>query len=159
VKRKYPAWVELHPFGETLPYAHNRITVDDSKPDRYGLPMEQPLPWCARFMRWCFERAGTPLPGNRWLIASVEEMQHALAARGAILGSDQAPKPGDLVFLRHRGASDAGAGHHVGIVETVTPTNIGSIDGNWRDAVRRVDRKRDDPAIWCFARWPIRPAA
>jgi choline dehydrogenase-like flavoprotein len=39
VKRHYPAWVELHPFGETLPYAHNRITVDASKPDRYGLPM------------------------------------------------------------------------------------------------------------------------
>jgi choline dehydrogenase-like flavoprotein len=39
VKRRYPAWVELHPFGETLPYAHNRITVDESKRDRYGLPM------------------------------------------------------------------------------------------------------------------------
>jgi choline dehydrogenase-like flavoprotein len=39
VKRHYPAWVELHPFGETLPYAHNRITVNASKPDRYGLPM------------------------------------------------------------------------------------------------------------------------
>jgi choline dehydrogenase-like flavoprotein len=39
VKRHYPAWVELHPFGESLPYAHNRITVDASKPDRYGLPM------------------------------------------------------------------------------------------------------------------------
>ena len=39
VKRHYPAWVELHPFGETLPYAHNRITVDASRPDRYGLPM------------------------------------------------------------------------------------------------------------------------
>jgi choline dehydrogenase-like flavoprotein len=39
VKRRYPAWVELHPFGETLPYAHNRITVDPSKPDRYGVPM------------------------------------------------------------------------------------------------------------------------
>jgi choline dehydrogenase-like flavoprotein len=39
VKRRYPAWVELHPFGETLPYAHNRITVDESSPDRFGLPM------------------------------------------------------------------------------------------------------------------------
>jgi choline dehydrogenase-like flavoprotein len=39
IKRHYPAWVELHPFGETLPYAHNRITVDESRPDRYGLPM------------------------------------------------------------------------------------------------------------------------
>jgi choline dehydrogenase-like flavoprotein len=39
VTRRYPAWVELHPFGETLPYAHNRITVDPAKPDRYGVPM------------------------------------------------------------------------------------------------------------------------
>ncbi len=39
VKRRYPAWVELHPFGETLPYAHNRITVDTARTDRYGLPM------------------------------------------------------------------------------------------------------------------------
>ncbi|HEY8536232.1 MAG TPA: GMC family oxidoreductase, partial [Vicinamibacterales bacterium] len=39
VKRKYPAWVELHPFGETLPYRHNRITVDESKTDRYGVPL------------------------------------------------------------------------------------------------------------------------
>ena len=38
IKRKYPAWVELHPFGETLPYKHNRITVDESQPDRYGVP-------------------------------------------------------------------------------------------------------------------------
>ena len=39
VKQKYPAWVELHPFGETLPYRHNRITVDESKTDKYGVPM------------------------------------------------------------------------------------------------------------------------
>jgi choline dehydrogenase-like flavoprotein len=39
VKRHYPAWVELHPFGETLPYRHNRITVDGSKTDRYGVPL------------------------------------------------------------------------------------------------------------------------
>ena len=38
IKRKYPAWVELHPFGETLPYKNNRITVDESQPDRYGVP-------------------------------------------------------------------------------------------------------------------------
>jgi len=38
VKKRYPAWVELHPFGETLPYAHNRITVDDTSVDKYGVP-------------------------------------------------------------------------------------------------------------------------
>jgi choline dehydrogenase-like flavoprotein len=39
VKRRYPSWFELHPFGEVLPYAHNRITVDESKTDRYGVPL------------------------------------------------------------------------------------------------------------------------
>jgi choline dehydrogenase-like flavoprotein len=38
IKKRYPAWVELHPFGETLPYAHNRITVDGTNVDKYGVP-------------------------------------------------------------------------------------------------------------------------
>jgi choline dehydrogenase-like flavoprotein len=38
MKRRVPAWVEMHPFGEVLPYAHNRVTVDKAKSDRYGVP-------------------------------------------------------------------------------------------------------------------------
>jgi choline dehydrogenase-like flavoprotein len=39
IKNRYPAWVEIHPFGEALPYAHNRITVDPAKTDKYGVPL------------------------------------------------------------------------------------------------------------------------
>jgi choline dehydrogenase-like flavoprotein len=39
IKRRHPAWFEIHPFGEALPYAHNRITVDASRTDRYGVPL------------------------------------------------------------------------------------------------------------------------
>jgi choline dehydrogenase-like flavoprotein len=39
IKRRHPAWVEIHPFGEVLPYAHNRITVDETRTDRYGVPL------------------------------------------------------------------------------------------------------------------------
>ena len=39
IKRRHPAWFEIHPFGEVLPYAHNRITVDASRVDRYGVPL------------------------------------------------------------------------------------------------------------------------
>ena len=39
IKRRHPAWFEIHPFGEVLPYAHNRITVDGSRVDRYGVPL------------------------------------------------------------------------------------------------------------------------
>jgi choline dehydrogenase-like flavoprotein len=39
VKRRYPALVALHPYGETLPRADNRITVEGTKTDRYGVPL------------------------------------------------------------------------------------------------------------------------
>jgi choline dehydrogenase-like flavoprotein len=39
MKRRVPAWVEIHPFGEVLPYAHNRITIDRTRSDRYGVPL------------------------------------------------------------------------------------------------------------------------
>ena len=39
IKRRHPAWFEIHPFGEVLPYAHNRVTVDESRVDRYGVPL------------------------------------------------------------------------------------------------------------------------
>ena len=41
IKRRHPAWFEIHPFGEVLPYAHNRITVDPARVDRYGVPLPQ----------------------------------------------------------------------------------------------------------------------
>src|SRR6187200_2342633 len=39
IKRRHPAWFEIHPYGEVLPYAHNRITVDPAKVDKYGVPL------------------------------------------------------------------------------------------------------------------------
>jgi len=39
IKRRHPAWFEIHPYGEVLPYAHNRVTVGDSGTDRYGVPL------------------------------------------------------------------------------------------------------------------------
>ena len=39
IKRRHPAWFEIHPYGEVLPYAHNRITVDRNRKDRYGVPL------------------------------------------------------------------------------------------------------------------------
>lgn len=38
VKQRYPALIQLHPYGEVLPYRHNRITVEGTPPDRFGVP-------------------------------------------------------------------------------------------------------------------------
>jgi choline dehydrogenase-like flavoprotein len=39
MKKRYPALVSLHPFGEVLPRPENRVTVDESRKDRYGVPL------------------------------------------------------------------------------------------------------------------------
>jgi choline dehydrogenase-like flavoprotein len=39
VKRRYPALLSLHPFGEVLARRDNRVTVDESRTDRYGVPL------------------------------------------------------------------------------------------------------------------------
>lgn len=39
VRERYPAQFWLHPFGEVLPRPENRVTVDESQTDRYGVPL------------------------------------------------------------------------------------------------------------------------
>lgn len=127
--------------------------------ERYALPGEEPLPWCARFVRYCFATAGVPLPGNKYLIGSVTALHDILKTRGALLSLEEPPRPGDLILLADRGQSDPQPhGHHIGIVEDVVGDNVMSIDGNWGDGVRRVSRMRGDREIWCFARWPVEAA-
>lgn len=39
VRRHYPAWVEMHPYGEVLPRAENHVTVEGTPADQYGVPL------------------------------------------------------------------------------------------------------------------------
>ena len=39
IRRRYPSWIELHPFGETLPRADNYVTVEGTPIDKYGVPL------------------------------------------------------------------------------------------------------------------------
>ncbi|HUS07125.1 MAG TPA: GMC family oxidoreductase [Bryobacteraceae bacterium] len=39
VKKRFPALVALHPYGETLPRRDNRVTVEGTPKDRYGVPI------------------------------------------------------------------------------------------------------------------------
>jgi choline dehydrogenase-like flavoprotein len=39
VKQRYPALVALHPYGETLGRRDNRVTVEGTPADRYGVPI------------------------------------------------------------------------------------------------------------------------
>jgi cell wall-associated NlpC family hydrolase len=129
--------------------------------ERYALPKEQPLPWCARLCRWCFAQLGLALPGNPYEIASVAALQRALVDAGAWLGPDARPRRGDLVLFNERGMSDKDRfGHHVGIVIGVDPDGrLHTVEGNWGDQVARVTRTpRELVDVWGYARWPLTPA-
>jgi choline dehydrogenase-like flavoprotein len=39
VKRRYPALVAVHPYGEVLPRRENRISVENTPLDKYGVPI------------------------------------------------------------------------------------------------------------------------
>lgn len=148
-----------------LDFARKEVGVTESGGQNRGTPFtryaingEQPLAWCARFVRWCFENAKIKLPGNRYAIASVAILLKELRDQGGIV-LQGSPTPGDLVILKTRDGSDAGRGMHIGIVETVDDVYVTSIDGNWGDKVQRVKRKRSDPLIAAYGRWPISPVA
>jgi choline dehydrogenase-like flavoprotein len=39
IKKRYPALIAIHPYGEVLPRKENRVTVDGTPKDRYGMPI------------------------------------------------------------------------------------------------------------------------
>jgi hypothetical protein len=125
--------------------------------DLYALPGEEPLAWCGRAVRTWYSKAGTELPGNRFLIGSVQNLHDALVAAGMFLDSDAEPQPNDLILLEGTANNRDGlliGGHHVGLVESVTPDTVVSIDGDFGtpDRVMRVTRERSASDIWGYGR-------
>ncbi len=39
VRNRYPGWIEMHPYGEVVPLAENRVEVDENQVDQYGVPL------------------------------------------------------------------------------------------------------------------------
>jgi choline dehydrogenase-like flavoprotein len=39
IKRRYPAWIAMHPYGEVLPRPDNHVTVEGTPVDAYGVPL------------------------------------------------------------------------------------------------------------------------
>jgi choline dehydrogenase-like flavoprotein len=70
VKKRYPALVSLHPFGEVLARAENRVTVDESRTDRYGVPL----------MRVSVEFGDNEQKMRRHMYDTAEEILHTAGA-------------------------------------------------------------------------------
>ncbi len=101
--------------------------------NKYGRELgSNNIPWCGMFVRWCLQRAGFTVDGAG---GPDTEPNPALSSAGAQsyqrLGrwSTSGPQPGDLVFFSWHG----GAVEHVGLVESVSPSAITTIEGNAGD--------------------------
>jgi hypothetical protein len=141
-----------------LEIAETQIGVRETSGQNDGEPSQrymdgERLPWCAGFVRWCFESAGIPLPGNRWKIRAVTEMQAQLNLMGCGVAYDQV-QPGDIVFFT-RANTHAGSTGHVGIVESVNHSRgvFSTIEGNLANAVGRATHYFKARDVAGFARW------
>jgi len=88
--------------------------------------------WCALFATWVWQRAGIPV-GRLPFTGSIYDWA---AASTYVLGPKQTPKPGDAVLFG-TGPSSVGSSLHVGIVESIYPGFVITIEGDTQHAVHR----------------------
>jgi hypothetical protein len=113
--------------------ARGQSGVAESGGEDCGVPHERyvkhfganlgPLPWCAFFVSWCFDKAGRRPPWrNPGYVGSVREWAQA---NGHIVGR---PGHGDMFGL---------GDHHMGLVAGADPDKgqIYTIEGNYSDRV------------------------
>ena len=87
VKRRYPALVSLHPFGEVLPRPENLVTVDESRTDRYGVPL----------MRVAVQFGENERKMRRHMYETCEEILHAAGAEIAPFDREANDVPGSAI--------------------------------------------------------------
>ena len=87
VKERYPALASLHPFGEVLPRPENRVTVDESRTDRYGVPL----------MQISVEYGDNERKMLPHMYDTCEEILHAAGAEIASLPRGQHDPPGSAI--------------------------------------------------------------
>ena len=88
-------------------------------------------PWCAYFVSWAAQQAGTPIGENGQGYAGVSQVWSWAQRTGRAVpnGPGVQPQPGDLIVW---------GGRHIGIVESVLPDGqVQTIEGNSSDQVAR----------------------
>ena len=121
--------------------------------ERYAIQGEEPLAWCARFVRYCVEKAGGSLPGHRYKLAQVAFLEGQFIKKKWFHKTD--PQVGDIVFYKTRKGSDAGFGRHVGIVVGVVNDRLlTTVEGNFGDKVTRRTQAKPWANVTGFGRLP-----
>jgi hypothetical protein len=90
--------------------------------------------WCCAFVCWCFDKAGYAKAITK--TARCQTMLDWARKNGLTLNKASA-QPGDLLLYDWNADGKA---NHIGIVEKKISGGYQTIEGNWNNAVRRVNR-------------------
>jgi surface antigen len=89
-------------------------------------------PWCAYFVSWAAQQAGTPIGSDGQGLGSVAGITDWAQQNGRLLPASATPQAGDLILFGTR---------HVGIVKSVNPDGtLTTVEGNHGNAVQQVTR-------------------
>lgn len=143
---------------EVVRIAQGEVGVAEEGCDDCGPPLKYqgstgPEDWCADFVSWVYNEAGSPFTGGQdggWRLAGVEGMHQWLAANGyyEMRNSNSPPLPGDVIVF--------GNDDHIGLVEMTddagTPLEFGddtihTIEGNSSQAVVRHEYSITDEYV------------
>lgn len=122
---------------------------NDGEPSRLFVFGEQ-KPWCGGFVARVYRDANADLPGNIYLLPSVDYIQEQLIKAGRFQDPGHVPEAGDIILFRTRGRSDKGPGRHCGIVTHVLDGFIFTIEGNTSNEVARRRWAASDASIVGF---------
>jgi Mannosyl-glycoprotein endo-beta-N-acetylglucosaminidase/CHAP domain len=106
--------------------------------DQWNLASHCPLgsAWCGNFMNACLRAAG--FENQPWLAACRVIESHARAGQGGWQWIASNPRPGDLILFTINGAAN-----HVGMVESVSGSQVITIEGNTRADTEPVNSNPD----------------
>jgi mannosyl-glycoprotein endo-beta-N-acetylglucosaminidase/CHAP domain-containing protein len=106
--------------------------------DQWNLASHCPLgsAWCGNFMNACLRAAG--FENQPWLAACRVIESHARAGQGGWQWIASNPRPGDLILFTIDGAAN-----HVGMVESVSGSQVITIEGNTRADTEPVNSNPD----------------
>jgi hypothetical protein len=107
-------------------------------------------PWCADFISWIFKQAGHPLgSGSNWKIPAAVDIEKWFQQNGTWVTNAPGappPQPGDVYYTNH---AIGGTGDHVGIVDSVSGSDLKTINGNWGNTIgyQTYPSYQQDPTI------------
>ncbi len=124
--------VEEAPRENILEIAKNEIGTKIGKKywesvfgSSYAYSNGDSTPWCACFVKWCFDKAGQ---GDRLKGVSNKAYVPSYTAWGNRNNLwTKNPSPGDIIIFRYSASS---TGSHIGFVESVRGNTITTVEGN-----------------------------